>query len=208
MITRIKISVLKLLSFFTQVWLRLRGLEAGKGCFIDGMPVFRRFKGSRIILRDRVTLISRGRHNALLSEPVNLRTLSPAAVIELKFRVGISGSRIICCSRITVGEYTIIGPGTVIYDYDGHSYSPETGWQSPQNRLRTGRPISIGNKCFIGAHCLILGGVTIGDNCVVAAGSVVTHDIPAGHKASGNPATYEPLPKILGGVGRKKPTKV
>lgn len=44
---------------------------------------------------------------------------------------------------------------------------------------------------------IILKGVTIGDNCVIAAGSVITKDVPAGHLAQGNPATYTPLPERL-----------
>ena len=46
----------------------------------------------------------------------------------------------------------------------------------------------IGDNCFIGAHAIVLPGVHIGDNSIVAAGSVVTHDIPAGCIVGGNPA--------------------
>ena len=47
--------------------------------------------------------------------------------------------------------------------------------------------IRIGNNCWIGAGALIMPGVTIGDNTVIGAGSVVTHDIPSGVVAVGNP---------------------
>ena len=46
----------------------------------------------------------------------------------------------------------------------------------------------IGSYCFVGARSIILPGVTIGDHCVVAAGSVVTHDVPAHSMVAGNPA--------------------
>lgn len=202
MITRIKIAILKLISQFYKLILRKHGFSFGKNCFIDGMPYVKTAKGSRISLGNNVTLISNQKHNPLLEHPVSFRTLTPEARIELADNSGISGSNIVCCNHISIGEYTIIGPGTLIYDSEGHDYSPEVGWS--QRKVRTGRPIRIGAKCFIGARCMIMSGVTIGDNCVIAAGSIITQDIPAGHKASGNPASCSPLPKMLGGVGRRK----
>jgi acetyltransferase-like isoleucine patch superfamily enzyme len=48
-------------------------------------------------------------------------------------------------------------------------------------------PISVGNNVWIGAQSIILSGVTIGDNSIIGAGSVVTRDIPANVVAAGNP---------------------
>ncbi|HEY4261269.1 MAG TPA: DapH/DapD/GlmU-related protein, partial [Schlesneria sp.] len=53
-------------------------------------------------------------------------------------------------------------------------------------RLRT--DTTIGNNCFIGAHALILPGVTVGDGSIVAAGAVVTRDVLSGSIVAGNPA--------------------
>ena len=50
-----------------------------------------------------------------------------------------------------------------------------------------GKPIMIGDNCWIGGNVTICGGVTIGDVCVIGAGSVVTRDIPANTLAAGNP---------------------
>lgn len=202
MLVKFKIAVLRLISAWRCLWLRRRGFHFGRGCFVDGKPYTRTTRGSRVELGDDVTLISNRRHNPLLSHPMNIRTLSPEARIRLADHVGVSGCSLVCCNSISVGEYTIIGPDTLVYDSEGHNYFPETGWRI--RTVRSGRPITIGKKCFIGARCMILSGVTIGDNCVVAAGTVVTQDIPTGHRASGNPATCTPLPKILGGPGRKK----
>lgn len=171
---------------------------------INKMPDLRLAKGSRLILHEDVTLTSNGRHNPLLLHPVMLRTLTPQAVIEFMPHSGITGSTIVCANRVTIGEYTVIGANTLIYDSFGHTYSEENGWSSP--RALTGNPISIGKKCFIGVNCIVMGGVTIGDNCLVSAGTVVTADIPAGHKAFGNPMQIEPLPKALGGGGAEPST--
>lgn len=48
--------------------------------------------------------------------------------------------------------------------------------------------IEIGNNCFIGAHCIIMGGIKLGDNTIVGAGSVVTKSFPANSVVGGNPA--------------------
>ncbi len=173
---------------------------------INKMPYVRKHHGSQIILGENVTLTSNSRHNPMTEHPVALRAITSSACIELKAHSGVSGANIVCANRITIGEYSIVGANTLIYDSDGHTYTPERGWNTP--RLKTGRPITIGNKCFIGTRCIILGGVTIGDNCVVAAGTVLTRDVPPGHKAYGNPAIIELLPKALGGPDIPLPVAV
>lgn len=206
MVQKVKLFVFRFLLACYRLRLRAAGVQAAGNTIINKMPSLRMVKGSRIILHDEVTITSNPRHNPLLLHPVQLRTLTPTAVIEMEEGSGISGASLVCCNRITIGKHTIIGPNTLIYDSEGHSYSPEIGWKG--RAVRTGRPITIGEKCFIGSNCLIMSGVTIGNNCVIAAGSVITEDVPAGHKASGNPAVYTPLPKLLGGPGRKKAATV
>lgn len=76
-------------------------------------------------------------------------------------------------------------------------------------RLCYAKPVHVGKNCWICANTTILPGVTIGDNCVIGAGSVVTRDIPANSFAAGNPArvirtlteadSMAHLPERLGG---------
>lgn len=202
MLVQLKIVVWRIFSLVHLLPLKWKGVQCGAKCFIDGKAYVRMEKGSHIQLGRDVTLISRVRHNPLIKHNVMMETLTPAAEIILGDHVGVSGCQIVCCSKIQVGEYSIIGPNTILFDSEGHHYSEETGWRV--RHVRSGRPIRIGKKCFIGTDCIILSGVTIGDNCVVAAGSVVTRDIPAGHRAYGNPAVSEPLPKILGGPSKRQ----
>ena len=65
----------------------------------------------------------------------------------------------------------------------GHPILPELREQVYQYNF----PVHIGRNCWIGAGVIVLPGVTVGDNVVVGAGSVVTHDIPANVVAVGNP---------------------
>lgn len=203
MLGKLKVAIWKVLGVIDMLPLKWKGARIGKGCFVDGMPKVHMAKGAKIILGDDVTLISRERHNPLLRQKMILKATTPDSVIQLHDHVGLSGCSLISSTSISIGEYTIIGPDTVVFDAAGHHYNPTTGWRV--RTMRTGNPISIGKKCFIGSRCIIMGGVTIGDNCVVSAGTVVSKDIPAGHIACGNPAVITPLPKRLGGPGRKKP---
>ena len=57
-----------------------------------------------------------------------------------------------------------------------------------EKRLCYAKPVHVGKNCWICANTTILPGVTIGDNCVIGAGSVVTRDVPANSFAAGNPA--------------------
>ena len=83
---------------------------------------------------------------------------------------------------IQIGDYTLIGPGTHIYTAC-HSLNKE----ERKNNIEFGKPITIGNHVWIGGNCTILPGVSIGDNTVIGAGSVVSHNIPANVVAVGNP---------------------
>lgn len=93
-------------------------------------------------------------------------------------------------THVYVGDYTQFGPNVVLA-VAGHPIDPALREQGYQYNL----PIHIGRNCWIGAGALILPGVTIGDNTVIGAGSVVTRDIPSGVVAVGNPC------RVLHAVG-------
>ena len=84
---------------------------------------------------------------------------------------------------IRIGDHTQIGPGVQIYAAD-HPRDPADRAAG----LELGRPVSIGRNVWIGGHAIILPGVTVGDDAIIGAGSVVTRDVPAGATVAGNPA--------------------
>ncbi|MBQ8782290.1 MAG: sugar O-acetyltransferase [Clostridia bacterium] len=85
-------------------------------------------------------------------------------------------------THIYVGDYTMLGPNVVIATA-GHPILPELREKAYQYNM----PVHIGKNCWLGAGVIVLPGVTIGDNTVIGAGSVVTKDIPANVVAVGNP---------------------
>lgn len=85
-------------------------------------------------------------------------------------------------THIYVGDGTMFGPNVVI-STAGHPILPELREKQYQFNM----PVHIGKNCWLGAGVLVMPGVTIGDNSVIGAGSVVTKDIPANLVAVGNP---------------------
>lgn len=85
-------------------------------------------------------------------------------------------------THIYVGDHTMIGPNVVLATA-GHPILPELRPLAYQFNM----PIHIGKNCWLGAGVIVLPGITIGDNSVIGAGSVVTKDIPANVVAVGNP---------------------
>jgi acetyltransferase-like isoleucine patch superfamily enzyme len=87
-------------------------------------------------------------------------------------------------SKIRIGQHSGLGPGTMIFS-SNHRFEPGTpyhlqGWIE--------KDVTIGEDVWVGAGTMIVAGVTIGDRSVVAAGSVVTKDIPPDSIAAGVPA--------------------
>lgn len=85
-------------------------------------------------------------------------------------------------THIYVGDGCMFGPNVVIATA-GHPVLPELRARG----LQYNAPVHIGRNCWLGAGALVMPGVTIGDNTVVGAGSVVTKDLPANVVAVGNP---------------------
>ena len=85
-------------------------------------------------------------------------------------------------THIYVGDCTMFGPNVTVATA-GHPIDPELRAKAYQYNM----PVHIGKNCWLGAGVIVLPGVTIGDNTVIGAGSVVTKDIPSGVVAVGNP---------------------
>ncbi len=95
-------------------------------------------------------------------------------------------------THIYIGDHTMLGPNVVLATA-GHPVLP----QLRERQMQYNMPVYIGRNCWLGAGVIVLPGVTIGDNTVIGAGSVVTKDIPANVVAVGNPC------RVLRPIGEK-----
>ena len=87
------------------------------------------------------------------------------------------------CGLVTIGNTVMLGPNVSIMNA-----THETEVQSRRENIEYAKTVVIGDDCWIGGHVVILPGVTIGQGCTIAAGAVVTKDIPAWSVAMGVPA--------------------
>lgn len=107
------------------------------------------------------------------------------AVIEIGDRNLLSNNvALVANQSISIGSDCQIGDMVCIYDSDFHEIAPVTRNRSQGTIL----PVKIGDNVWLGSRVMVLKGVTIGDNSVVGAMSVVTRSIPANCIAAGNPA--------------------
>lgn len=107
-------------------------------------------------------------------------------------------TQIVCANRVEIGDYCIFGRDVYISDTNEHPVNPDerlnatiTFWNNRTvNRYYfvENCPVIIGNNVWIGERAIILKGVKIGDNSVVAAGSVVTKEVSKNTVVGGNPA--------------------
>ena len=132
---------------------------------------------------------------------------SDSGVIKIGRRTFINaGTNIISINEIEIGDDVTIGWNIYIYDHDSHSldyrfrkddierqredfYANRNFIFSKDWSTVKSAPVKICNKVWIGFNAIILKGVTIGEGAIVAAGAVVTKDVPAWTVVAGNPAT-------------------
>lgn len=89
---------------------------------------------------------------------------------------------ILDAAKVRFGDNCLVAPQCGFYTA-GHALDVEQRNQG----LEIAWPIKVGNNVWFGSHVSVLPGVTIGDDTIIGAGSVVTHDIPSGVIAAGNP---------------------
>ncbi len=168
-------------------WWRLRGVEIGSGWRCYGLPIIQRHRRSQLRIGRNLALRSTPASNPLgPHHPVIISTRRASAALIIGDDFGMTGGSLVCDQRITIGDRVWVGANAVICDTDFHPLDPEQRRLDPL--AANTAPITIADDVFIGMQALILKGVSIGEGAVIAAGSVVTRDVPAGSVVAGNPA--------------------
>lgn len=143
----------------------------------------------KIILGTKTSFNSSPSANPIGGDTRMTLRVNSGATIEIGDYTGISNSAIICHEKITIGKFVKIGGSVKIYDTDFHSLDWESRKINSKDIPKTS-PVFIGDFSFIGAHSIILKGVSIGAKSIIGAGSVVTKSIPDGEIWAGNPAKF------------------
>lgn len=135
-------------------------------------------------------------NNVMLLDCSILSTCGGKVLLGNYVKIG-QRSNISAVERIEIGDYTAIATDVTIVDNNNHPVNPEFRQfmrTTPHNSDARSwihsdhKPVIIGKNCWIGSNVRIQKGVSIGDNSVIAACSVVTKDVPANCIAAGNPA--------------------
>ena len=128
----------------------------------------------------------------LASSGCELQARYPEAVISVGSFVGVNnGLLVIAAESVMIGNRCLIGKDVQILDFDEHGVAPD------ERRTTVGHvsPVVIGDNVWIGNNAILLKGVRIGENAIIAAGSVVTGgEYPGGSIIGGNPA------RVIGNV--------
>lgn len=177
-----KTLLLGLLRFAGRFWCRIHGAEVHPSALIHGFPHVVRKPGATIHIGPGVTINAAAWSNAHNDGRRTVLFAGPSAILDLRENCGLSSTRIIAYQKITIGESSLIGAGSLICDSDMHEIP-----LGSENPIRQS-PVSIGRYVFIGAETTVLKGVKIGDRAVIGASSVVTGDIPPETISAGNPA--------------------
>lgn len=153
---------------------------------VDGKFVFgctgkdwaHRWNGSTLQMRPNSTLEVRGKHTIYYRNYVEINE-------GATLKIGDGGYfnhdvTLQCASEITIGDHVFVAPFVNIQDYDEHIICKD-GYEPS-------KPIHIKDHVWIGKNATILKGVTIGEHSIVAAGAVVTKDVPPHSLVGGVPA--------------------
>ncbi len=169
--------------FFNRFLFKLHGIQHGKNLRVFN-KVFLNIKGEMKI-GDNFMLISGDGINASAANQKASIFVAENARVIIGNNVGISSSKLRIANNLSIGDDVKIGACCLIIDTDAHQID------YLQRRMGEGHinsaPITIEDDVWIGAHCIVLKGVTIGARSIIGAGSVVTKDVPADCIAAGNP---------------------
>ena len=179
----------KIISKIGEIYLKIKGVETGEAVVIYGLPRVNIVSGARIIIGNNVALCSTSDGNPLgVNHRIILSAIRSESEIVIGNDTGISGTTIAAAKSVKIGNNCLIGANVTITDYDFHSVEPE-GRRYNTNAEDIGcSSVIIEDNVWLGMNVIVLKGVKIGQNSIVAAGSVVTKSIPSNCIAGGNPA--------------------
>jgi acetyltransferase-like isoleucine patch superfamily enzyme len=180
----------------TKSMFKIYNIKYGKNLISNGFAIIQNSKEGTIRIGNDFSMNNGNSFNQIgNNQPCYIITHKNGKIL-IGDNVGLSSTALISYDLIYIENNVKIGGGTVIYDSDFHSLKREERCVTPevQNNVKH-KSITIKSNVFIGANCMILKGVTIGEGSIIGAGSVVRHSVPSNEIWAGNPAVF--IKKII-----------
>lgn len=166
-------------TIFMKLDLKIRGIRYGNDIRFMGLMKFKRSNKSSITIGNHCIFRSKRTSNLIgINRPCIVTALMPNSKLNIGDYCGFSGTVIGCFNEINIGNHVRCGANTLITDSD---------WHMDDDRVGKSKPINIDDYVWLGVNVTVLKGVSIGENSVIGAGSVVVSDIPSHVIAAGNP---------------------
>ena len=175
---------IKLYPRINRMILKAHGLVFGRNLQIPG-KVSWLIGGGKLKIGDILYFSSGDAVNPMTSNLQGAVYVEQGAELIIGNNVGMSSARIWVHDSVAVGDDVKIGACVLITDTDAHPMDYMA--RRTSNDGTKSAPIVIEDDVWVGAHSIILKGVTIGARSIIGAGSVVTKSIPADCVAAGNP---------------------
>jgi acetyltransferase-like isoleucine patch superfamily enzyme len=165
-------------------------VHVGPDCFLERRASFDRVRSAR----DPAVVLGRGVSVYMWTA----FSVDPGGLVEVGDESVLVGVSFMCADHIRVGRRVVLSHQVVVADSDFHPHDPDErrrdaianapgGDPADRPRVETA-PVTIEDDAWVGIGAIVLKGVRIGAGARVAAGAVVTRDVPAGARAEGNPA--------------------
>jgi acetyltransferase-like isoleucine patch superfamily enzyme len=182
---------IKLLTLYNLFYLKIKKVTHGPNCRIRGRIKLTLKDGSNFTIGDNFNLNSGFFQNTISRNIQSSIRIDKNASLIIGNDVGMSSVVLWVKENITIGNNVVIGADTIILDSDLHSLHYENRKYAKLDIENTvSKAVTIGNDVFIGTRVIITKGVSIGNRSIVAAGSIVSKNIPEDEIWGGNPVTF------------------
>jgi len=175
-------------TWLARKYLAAFGVEFGPDLRIWSLPFCRKHPLATITIGAHVTIKNKTSENYAGSlHRTIIVAASPGARLTIGNHTGISGATLYCAREISIGDHVTLGVGATIYDTDFHPLDFMDRRYDRKDQIASA-PVRVCDDAWIGANATLLKGVTVGRGAVVAAGAVVTREVPPFALAAGIPA--------------------
>lgn len=176
---------------FGRIYLFANNVEYKSPIYLFGIPIISISTGGFMSIGKNLVMVNSAISNLIGRSQKCSIYVGEKAILKIGDNVGMSATSIVCMQKVIIGNNVRLGGNTVIYDTDFHSLVREQRIDKKKDQANVNNaPVIIEDGVFIGAHTTILKGVTIGEDSIVGACSVVTKNIPKNEIWGGNPAKF------------------